>query len=276
MDPEQLLVESLQEIDRVTAFVCRRNALRDADGEDFAGFVKLKLIENDYAILRKFEGRSSMRTYLSVVIHRLLLDYRNHLLGKWRPSAEARKLGERAVLLETLMHRDRRPFDEAAAILEAADASVTREELRQLRDRLPQRAPRHRDVALEELPVDPSVSSDDIERDAESSESSHLAGTVGTIVRRAIDALPDNDRIVLRMRFEAGLSVIEISRILRTESAPLYRRIYRNLAALRSQLEEAGVKAADVERIVGSQDGLDFGFAARAAKLGPADEELQA
>jgi RNA polymerase sigma factor for flagellar operon FliA len=40
------------------------------EADDFASHPKLKLIEDDYAILRKFQGRSSLRTYLTVVIER--------------------------------------------------------------------------------------------------------------------------------------------------------------------------------------------------------------
>jgi len=45
------------------------------------------------ALLAKFEGRSSLRTFLTVVIQRLFLDHRISAWGKWRPSAEARRGG---------------------------------------------------------------------------------------------------------------------------------------------------------------------------------------
>ena len=57
-------------------------------------------------MLRRFEGRSSLTTYITVVVQRLFLDRRNRLWGKWRPSAEARRLGPTAVLLERLVSRD--------------------------------------------------------------------------------------------------------------------------------------------------------------------------
>src|SRR5256885_9925743 len=49
-----------------------RAFLSGADAEDFGSFVKLKLIENDYAALRKFEHRCSFAAYISVVVQRLL------------------------------------------------------------------------------------------------------------------------------------------------------------------------------------------------------------
>ncbi|MGH8186413.1 MAG: hypothetical protein ACREUC_07605, partial [Steroidobacteraceae bacterium] len=66
----------------------------------------LKLIEHDYAVLRRFEGASSLRTYLTVVLHRVLLDQRNREWGRWRPSAAAYRNGPLAVRLERLVTRD--------------------------------------------------------------------------------------------------------------------------------------------------------------------------
>jgi RNA polymerase sigma factor for flagellar operon FliA len=163
MDPEKLLLESLPDLERISAFVCRRSSVLGADAEDFHSWVRLRLIENDYAILRKFEARSTLRTYLAVVVQRLMLDYRNHQLGKWRPSAEAKRLGEVAVGLEMLLHRDRRSVDEAIATTEARHAEVSRAEIEAILRRLPQRAPRRREVALEEIGDGPAVSSDDVE-----------------------------------------------------------------------------------------------------------------
>ena len=88
---EALFLSQLDVIERVISFVCVRHHLPGSDADDFGSHVKLRLIESDYAILKKFEGRSSLRTYLTVVIQRLFLDYRISAWGKWRPSAEAKR-----------------------------------------------------------------------------------------------------------------------------------------------------------------------------------------
>src|SRR5215208_5464467 len=54
-------------------------------------------------VRRRFERRSSLPTYVTVVIQRLFLDYRNRLWGKWRPSSDAKRLGPTAMLLERLV-----------------------------------------------------------------------------------------------------------------------------------------------------------------------------
>src|SRR5438067_6487981 len=108
---QSLFLSSLPVIDDVTALVCRRHRLSGAEAEDFASEVRLHFIARDSDVLRRFEGRSTLRTFLSVVIHRLFLDYRNRLWGKWRPSAEARRLGPTAILAERLVSRDGWTFE---------------------------------------------------------------------------------------------------------------------------------------------------------------------
>src|SRR5436190_23742802 len=117
MNAEELFLANLGLVDRIVAFVCRRNHYRDDEAEDLAGHVRLKLIENDYAILRKFEGRSSFSTYLTTVIQRLSFQYRVQMWGKWRPSAEAQRIGEAGITLERLMTRDGLTFHEALETL---------------------------------------------------------------------------------------------------------------------------------------------------------------
>src|SRR6185503_194492 len=97
---EQRFLSALSDIERVIRFIARRNRLGRAEEEEFAGEVRLAFVEDDYRILDRFQGNSSLRTYLTVVIQRLFLDYRQKLWGKWRPSAEAQRRGPLACRLE--------------------------------------------------------------------------------------------------------------------------------------------------------------------------------
>src|SRR5258706_111345 len=140
MTREQLFLSELALIERVIAWVCARRCLRGADAEDFGSAVKLRLIEGDYEILGRFEGRSSLKTYLAAVIQRLYLDYQTQRFGKWRPSAEARRLGPVALRLESLLYPDGLTFEEACGVLQT-DFGVTesREALYELSQKLPLR-----------------------------------------------------------------------------------------------------------------------------------------
>ena len=82
MTREQLFLSQLAVIERVITWVCSRRGLRGADAEDFGSVVKSRLIEHDYEILARFEGRSSLKTYLTSVINRLYLDFQLQRFGK--------------------------------------------------------------------------------------------------------------------------------------------------------------------------------------------------
>src|SRR5688500_3157528 len=117
MSPRELFETNLALIDRLLGAVCRRNGFPPDDSEEFGSWARLRLIDNDYAILGKWRGESSLPTYLTAVIVNLFRDYRIQIWGKWRPSAEARRLGPAAVQLEKLMGQDGRSFPEAVAVL---------------------------------------------------------------------------------------------------------------------------------------------------------------
>lgn len=68
-------------IDEVTAHVCRRHRLSADESADFMKEVRLHFIQREFEALRRFEGRSSLGTYLTVVISRLFLNYRKRLSG---------------------------------------------------------------------------------------------------------------------------------------------------------------------------------------------------
>jgi len=93
-------------IRRIVSSIGRRHRLAPAEVEDFTAEVQLRLISDDYGILRKFQSRCSLRTFLTVVIQRMFLDYRNANWGKWRPSLRSRREGRVAVLFERLTVRD--------------------------------------------------------------------------------------------------------------------------------------------------------------------------
>ena len=114
LPPMDLFLGHQKLIEEVIAHCCRRSHFKREEAEDFGSLVKIKFLEDDCAILREYQGKSSIRTYLTVVIKRLLMDYQDHLWGKWRYSAEAERLGPVAMRLERLLQREDVPLDEAS------------------------------------------------------------------------------------------------------------------------------------------------------------------
>src|SRR5437764_613028 len=160
MNPEERFLANVPTIERIAAFYCRRMHLSDADTEDFVSYAKLELIERNYEIIAKFEGRSSFTTYLTTVIHRLLYQHRTKQWGKWRPSAEARRMGDVAIALERLTTRDGYSQREAIEMMTTGVPAATPRELEAIALRLPPRAPRPTLVTDETSP-EAIASSDD-------------------------------------------------------------------------------------------------------------------
>jgi len=75
-DLETLYSEHLPRIDRILAVLARRNGLPADAADKFATWAKARIVENDYAVLAKFRGRSSLSTYLAVVLTVLYRKYR--------------------------------------------------------------------------------------------------------------------------------------------------------------------------------------------------------
>ncbi|MGE3344747.1 MAG: sigma-70 family RNA polymerase sigma factor [Vicinamibacterales bacterium] len=266
--PSEIYVAHHDLIERSIASVCRRQCLRDADAEDFAGIVRLHLIDNDYAVLRRFEGRSSLSSYLAVVITRQFQDWRNARWGKWRSSAEARRLGDVAVRLETLTVRDGLSMDEAHEVLRTHhDARETRAELEALFARFPVRHKRRLvdDDAMETMAA--TIGAADAHVVA--TEARDAASRAAAALTAAITGLPPQDRLILKMRFESGYAVADIAKALHLEAKPLYRRIERMLLTLRGTLEHAGLTRESVATVLN-----DYGFDALESASTTADIRL--
>lgn len=260
MTAHPLFEENLDAIERATARVCRALQLDHADAEDFASSARLTLLADDCEILRKFEGRSSMAGYLTVVVRRLYYD-QCRAAGRWYTSAEAERRGPAAVRLEQLVKRDHRPFAEAVAIVtrEHPDANVR--ELEEIAAALPERAPRAVTVPVLEGDEDRFAARDTAADLVDAIDLARRSEQANDAVRLAMTMMTAEDRTILRLRFTNNASIANIARALGIEQRPLYRRVEALLDKLRRALEAAGVDAASAGDLIGASDPrLDFGL----------------
>ena len=240
VDPADLFQSQLPLIEGVIRFVVRRHRFPEAEAEEFASHVRLKLIDNDYQILRQFRERSSLRTYLSTVVEHLFLDYRTSQWGKWRPSAQARRDGPLAVRLEKLLLRDGVPFEQAVEVLLVTErVAASRGEIDALRARLPPRVPRR--IVGEEAMADIAVNGAGAESEVVAREAAVVAGRTRAALAVALSRLSPQDQIVVRLHFGEGLTIADVARALHIDQKPLYRQLERVLASLRESLEAQGV-----------------------------------
>jgi RNA polymerase sigma factor for flagellar operon FliA len=236
MDAEDLYRQHLTHIEQIAASVCRRHGVNDHDAEDFASDIRLKLCEDDYAAIRKFQGRSSFKTYLTVVINKAFLDHRRHLWGKWTPSTQAKRLGPVAVVLETLVYRDGCTFEAACQLLEQKHTfTIDRRELRTMLAQLPRRTPR-RFESDDELGTLPS--NDDADAPLLDDERAEQRAAAEVALRDALDTLKDEDRAIIRMLYYEGMSAADVARGLTIEQKRLYPRIRQLLGSLRRILTD--------------------------------------
>jgi RNA polymerase sigma factor (sigma-70 family) len=257
LTPEQLFLGHQKLIEEVIAHTCRRSHFSPQDADDFEGLVWDKLIEDNYCKIREYRGRSSFKTYITVVIKRLLFDYRDHLWGKWRNSAEALRLGPVAMRLETLLVREGYTFAEACQILWTNDkVAMSDLELADLRGKLPPRIPRHF-IGEELLQAEPSRDPGPDERVLDQEREGNCRRVLMGL-RRALDTLPAEDKVLVQMRTE--FSVANIARLRGMDQKRLYRRLDKIYDSLRKALERQGVRRQDVEEILETlePEALDF------------------
>ncbi len=247
--------------------VCRRHRFMADEAEDFTSMVCVRLLEDDCAVIRRFGGRSSLGTYLTAVITHLAQDWRNARWGKWRPSMAARRRGPVAVHLDRLLQRDGVGLEEACEILRTNyQVEESRSQLEEIAAALPVRV-RRRFIEWTALELeDAFAASTSTFRDPYAHDhAQRLAGALTS----ALQSLPAEDRLLIKLRFEDGLRIVDIARTLRRPEKPLYRRLERVLAQLRRTLEERGVSSASLAELLdGDVPALTDG-ALRATLAGP-------
>ena len=248
LNDEAKFLEALPVIDDVTAQVCRRHRLGAAEADDFRSDVRLHFIERNYEVLRKFEGRCALSTYVNVVVQRVFLDWRNRMWGRWRPSTDAKRLGPTAILIERLVVRDGWPLEQALEMIRTNHQIELDEILTAFCNTLSARATTRRMVSEDDAAevASPGPTADD---NLVMAERDFLAKRVQTALDRARQALPPMDRLILKMRFEDRAAVSDIARALHIEQRPLYRTLERLLKQIGEAMQADGISRADVEAL---------------------------
>jgi len=261
---ERTLVTSLPLVERLCRFFCRGSRMAAEDVDDFVSEVRLHLIEDDYGVLRRFEGRCSLPTFLTMTIQHLLFDHRARRWGRFRASRAARRLGAMGVRLETLLLRDGKSPAEAAAALTAEGYTVTAADAERIAAQFPKRRLHALEIGMDDVDDhDPALAAGGDRADAgvAARERHAVSRTVGDAMRDAMQDLPAEDRTILRLYFDAGMSVADIARSMAFDQRPLYRRISRICGVLRERLFAAGLSGADVTDLLGRADSdFDFGL----------------
>lgn len=248
---EALFLKHLDWIDKVASIACSNHGVWGADAEDFTAWVRMKLVEDDYAVVRRFRGESELKTYLASVVVRHFFDFERAEWGRWRPSTVAQRLGAAAVDVERLVRRDGYTLQQAGEKLRTAGrTTLTDAELARLLDQLPERRPLRPVVGEPATGLDttPGTSrADDRVLEAEAdSRRAEVFGVLGT----AMEQLEPEEQLIVQLHFAQGHTLADVARALRLEQKPLYRRVERLRARLRALLESAGLGGDDVRGLL--------------------------
>jgi len=260
MTSEEFFLANRAEIERAVRFVASHARLAPEDADELLSSVNLRLIENEYAVIRKFKGGCAFGTYVVVIARHVLADERMHLHGRFRPSAEAKRLGDAAILLEGLLHRQRLTLDEAVPVVQSHH-SLSREEIGAIAARLPPRGPRPRIVALDDG-VEQPVGADTVEELAIDRERAARSETINAIVEQTLAKFPRDDRVAFRLRWRTDpVSVADIARMQRRDQKKLYRRLDAVGRHVRDALVAEGVTVDEILDLTdGAGSHLDFGL----------------
>ena len=236
VEPRELLLANLALLRPVVQFLARRYRLAPGDADELESLVRLRLVEDDYAILRQWSRNCTLQTYLTIVVQRIFHDYRNRQWGEWRSSAAALRLGPLAQALEELIYRDGLSFAEASQVL-ISQRAVEADVLARLYQQLPPR-PGRRPVTI---PVaDPPL-------DPEQAARQRVSEEVLTASLRRLDA---QDRLLLRLHFGEGLSVAAVSQVMEVPQKSLYKRFAAVLKSIRRRLRAAGIERGNVLQLL--------------------------
>ena len=248
MDGQRFFVENLTAIDRVVNAVAQRHRLTAEGRDELHSLVRLRLVENDYATLRAFEHRSSLATYLTVVITRIFLNERTRAWGRWRPSAEARRLGPVAMLMDRLITRDGYRLDEAITILQTNHrVEMSDNEIRRLWTSLPDRG------QATVVPVDaaldvaaPNTAPIGVELRGRDSDRARVEAAV----RLAMSRLTSRERLLMGLYFQHGLSFAAMAGRLGGSRGTIHRHVARILDGFREALGEKGLQWEDIRGLL--------------------------
>jgi RNA polymerase sigma factor (sigma-70 family) len=241
LNPEAILVEHLGYIEKVAIRNCRHSGLHGPDAEDFVSWLKIRLMEDDYAVIRKFRGDSRITTYLAMVVARQLFAYLREKRGRWRPSAAAERLGPPADELEDLVYRQGYTLTQAGEKLRTEGRTTLSDlELARLLEQLRERPP----LRPMEVPSDTVLETEGSSRADDRVNAAEAGARHGDFMARlgrVLGQLTPEERNIVRLYFQEDYSAADVARALGLDQKPLYRRIPRLKARMRALLEQEGI-----------------------------------
>lgn len=254
-DAEALFLAHLNHIDRAALKACGKKGIRGADVEDFTAEVRMKLMEDDYAVVRRFAGNSEFKTYITAVVGRFVVNFIREQRGRWRSSAAAERLGAEAVQLERLVLGGGYSLQQAGEKLRTEGRTARSDaELARLFGQLPARTPLRPVVPEPPTGVDAAPGESRADERVMESEAVSRRAEMLDLLGTALGELDLEDQLIVQMRFAKEETVADVARALSLEQKPLYRRVQRLRTRLRGLLERAGLQRDEIRDLLDDGD----------------------
>ena len=177
------------------------------------------------------------------------LDFCVERWGRWRPSAKAERLGPVAIALERLVTRDGHTIEEAMEIVRTNHAAPqTYTELRTMWDQLPVRA---KTIEVTEDAAEEVRSTEASDARVDDEARKQDVACLDRALRAAFASLPAQDRVMVALRFDHGLSAAEIAKAMQSSVPTVHRRLDRSLKDLRTILSRADIDPREMLALIG-------------------------
>lgn len=247
--PEELYHQSLEALPLILRVLGRKKRLSPEELEDLRCEILIRLLDNDYQVLRRWDKRSSLETYLGTVASNLWNDRVRAEQGRVRVSAAAKRLGPPAPDLEMLLGRQELLFDEAFEMIKPRFPDLSRDEALAIVAQIKPSTGWHfeSDDGVDQLPALDPTGAEHLEQREKLVEKRKALD----LLQRILSELPQPDRLLLVRAHAEGVKFSRIARSLGIDQKSLYRRNERLLKKLRTELEEAGIRWEDLSEILG-------------------------
>jgi DNA-directed RNA polymerase specialized sigma24 family protein len=242
-----------QEIRETVKYLCIRHGVTDTYADDIQQETLKLLIENNYERMKKLVGKSNF--YISASIRNLFIDimrFRKKEQGepvRFHNSEEAKRLGDMAIKLETLLYRDRFSYPEACGILTSHFTSLTESEVYDLYLKLPIRKTvmrREENPDTDELPS-PSLMPDEILIDKEMHD---LKSKMESVIQEIKKTLSGDDILLLKMHYEDDMKLSVIAAALHTERRLIEKRLRIIINRFKNGIIARGIDVKDAVEMI--------------------------
>ncbi|HVG08525.1 MAG TPA: sigma-70 family RNA polymerase sigma factor [Thermoanaerobaculia bacterium] len=278
---EELYHQSLEALPPILRGLGREKRVSPEELEDLQSEIQVKLLEDDYRVLRRWDSRSSLKGYLVTVVYNVWHDWVRSEKGKVVVSAAAKRLGPPAPLLEKLLGREGFTFEEAYQLIKPGFPGLSRGEAKEIVAQIYPRRGRifeSEDVVTRQPDLEPTGDKRLERREKLVKKRKALA-----LLHRILSDLPEQDRDLLLRAHAEGVKFSCIARSLGIDQRPLYRRNEKLITKVRTILEKAGIRWEDLSEVIGIDEPPEtaprawgkFRPSAAARRLGPLALELE-